>query len=81
MTVKGIADHAEALAVAAALADEFRAGASARDAERRLPREELERPSAFGRLAVTVPAEHGTLPPRHGLLSPPSDGRVPVGSP
>ncbi|MFI7401137.1 SfnB family sulfur acquisition oxidoreductase [Streptomyces sp. NPDC049541] len=54
-----IADDAEALAVAAALAEEFRAGASARDAERRLPREELDRLSASGLLAVTVPAEHG----------------------
>ncbi|MEU6255698.1 SfnB family sulfur acquisition oxidoreductase [Streptomyces sp. NPDC047043] len=54
-----IADDAEALAVAAALAEEFRAGASARDAERRLPRQELDRLSASGLLAVTVPAEHG----------------------
>ncbi|MFF1301971.1 SfnB family sulfur acquisition oxidoreductase [Streptomyces sp. NPDC058307] len=54
-----IADDAEALAVAASLAAEFRAGASARDAERRLPREELDRLSASGLLAVTVPAEHG----------------------
>ncbi|MFC9843544.1 SfnB family sulfur acquisition oxidoreductase [Streptomyces sp. NPDC060223] len=59
MTAKVIADDVEALAVAAALADEFRAGASARDATRRLPREELERLSASGLLAVTVPAEHG----------------------
>ncbi|MFJ9152286.1 SfnB family sulfur acquisition oxidoreductase [Streptomyces sp. NPDC102270] len=54
-----IADDAEALAVAASLAAEFRVGASARDAERRLPREELDRLSASGLLAVTVPAEHG----------------------
>ncbi|WP_399137833.1 SfnB family sulfur acquisition oxidoreductase [Streptomyces sp. NBUA17] len=54
-----IADDAEALAVAAALADEFRPGASARDAERRLPRAELDRLSASGLLAVTVPADHG----------------------
>ncbi|MGW2516792.1 SfnB family sulfur acquisition oxidoreductase [Streptomyces sp. NPDC001617] len=54
-----IADDAEALAVAAALAEEFRAGAATRDAERRLPREELDRLSASGLLAVTVPAEHG----------------------
>ncbi|MGW2782430.1 SfnB family sulfur acquisition oxidoreductase [Streptomyces populi] len=59
MTAKVIADDAEALAVAAALADEFRVGASARDAERRLPHEELERLSASGLLAVTVPAGHG----------------------
>ncbi|QEU77908.1 SfnB family sulfur acquisition oxidoreductase [Streptomyces subrutilus] len=39
--------------------EEFRAGACARDAERRLPRAELDRLSASGLLAVTVPAEHG----------------------
>ncbi|MEU1168303.1 SfnB family sulfur acquisition oxidoreductase, partial [Streptomyces sp. NPDC005921] len=50
---------ARALAVAAALADTFRAGAAARDTERRLPRAELDRLSASGLLAVTVPAEHG----------------------
>jgi SfnB family sulfur acquisition oxidoreductase len=54
-----IADAAEALAVAAALAEEFRADADARDAERRLPRAELDRLSASGLLAVTVPADHG----------------------
>nr|WP_086772823.1 SfnB family sulfur acquisition oxidoreductase [Streptomyces bobili] len=59
MTAHVIADDAEALAVAAALADEFRSGAAERDAERRLPRTELDRLSASGLLAVTVPAEHG----------------------
>ncbi|MER5993749.1 SfnB family sulfur acquisition oxidoreductase [Streptomyces viridosporus] len=59
MTAHVIADDAEALAVAAALAEEFRAGAGARDAGRRLPREEVARLSASGLLAVTVPAEHG----------------------
>ncbi|AZP15710.1 SfnB family sulfur acquisition oxidoreductase [Streptomyces aquilus] len=59
MTAHVIADDAEALAVAAALADEFRAGASARDTERRLPRAELDRLSTSGLLAVTVPADHG----------------------
>ena len=59
MSAHVIADDAEALTVAAALAEEFRAGASARDAERRLPRAELDRLSASGLLAVTVPAEHG----------------------
>ncbi|GGM07789.1 SfnB family sulfur acquisition oxidoreductase [Streptomyces fumigatiscleroticus] len=59
MSAHVIADDAEALAVAAALAEEFRAGASTRDAERRLPRPELDRLSASGLLAVTVPAEHG----------------------
>ncbi|MGW2824714.1 SfnB family sulfur acquisition oxidoreductase [Streptomyces sp. NPDC001443] len=59
MTAHVIADDAEALAVAAALADEFRAGAADRDRERRLPTAELARLSASGLLAVTVPAEHG----------------------
>ncbi|MGI5400810.1 SfnB family sulfur acquisition oxidoreductase [Streptomyces sp. CA-135486] len=54
-----IADDAETLTVAAALAAEFRTGAAERDAERRLPRAELDRLSASGLLAVTVPAEHG----------------------
>ncbi|MFJ4649341.1 SfnB family sulfur acquisition oxidoreductase [Streptomyces bobili] len=59
VTAHVIADDAEAVAVAAALADEFRSGAAERDAERRLPRTELDRLSASGLLAVTVPAEHG----------------------
>jgi SfnB family sulfur acquisition oxidoreductase len=69
VTAKVIADDVEALAVAAALAEEFRAGASARDAERRLPREELERLSASGLLAVTVPAEHGGADVRQETLA------------
>ncbi|MFE4964552.1 SfnB family sulfur acquisition oxidoreductase [Streptomyces sp. NPDC056660] len=59
MTAHVITDEAEALAVAAALAAEFRAGAAERDAERRLPRAELDRLSASGLLAVTVPAGYG----------------------
>ncbi|MFE6823211.1 SfnB family sulfur acquisition oxidoreductase [Streptomyces sp. NPDC057690] len=59
MSAHVIADDAEALAVAASLAEEFRAGACARDTERRLPRAELDRLSASGLLAVTVPADHG----------------------
>ncbi|QKV91797.1 SfnB family sulfur acquisition oxidoreductase [Streptomyces sp. NA02950] len=54
-----IADDAEALAVAARLAEEFRAGAAERDAARRLPRAELDRLSASGLPAVTIPAGHG----------------------
>ncbi|MFJ2829629.1 SfnB family sulfur acquisition oxidoreductase [Streptomyces sp. NPDC087263] len=69
MTAKVIADDVEALAVAAALADEFRAGASARDAERRLPRAELERLSASGLLAVTVPAAYGGADVRQETLA------------
>ncbi|AWT47307.1 MULTISPECIES: SfnB family sulfur acquisition oxidoreductase [Streptomyces] len=59
MSAHVIVDDAEALAVAATLAEEFRAGASARDAERRLPHAEVDRLSASGLLAVTVPAAHG----------------------
>ncbi|AXI77193.1 SfnB family sulfur acquisition oxidoreductase [Peterkaempfera bronchialis] len=54
-----IADDAEALAVAARLADEFRAGAAERDRDRRLPYAEVERLSASGLLGITVPAAHG----------------------
>ncbi|WP_413802204.1 SfnB family sulfur acquisition oxidoreductase [Streptomyces iranensis] len=54
-----IADDTEALKVAAALAEEFRTGAAERDAQRRLPRAELDRLSASGLLAITVPAGHG----------------------
>ncbi|MGV9247310.1 SfnB family sulfur acquisition oxidoreductase [Streptomyces sp. NPDC003710] len=54
-----IADDAEALAVAAELAADFRKGAAERDARRRLPHTELERLSASGLLAVTVPARFG----------------------
>ncbi|MGW3417879.1 SfnB family sulfur acquisition oxidoreductase [Streptomyces phaeochromogenes] len=69
MSAKLIADDAEALAVAAALADEFRAEASLRDAERRLPREELDRLSDSGLLAVTVPVEHGGADVRQETLA------------
>ncbi|MGW2330431.1 SfnB family sulfur acquisition oxidoreductase [Streptomyces sp. NPDC001700] len=54
-----IADDAEALEAAAKLAEEFRTGAAGRDAERTLPRAELDRLSASGLLAITVPAGHG----------------------
>ncbi|MFD9002560.1 SfnB family sulfur acquisition oxidoreductase [Streptomyces sp. NPDC059582] len=59
MSVHVISDDAEAVAVATVLADEFRAGASERDLARRLPHAEVDRLSASGLLAVTVPAEHG----------------------
>ncbi|MFD8158512.1 SfnB family sulfur acquisition oxidoreductase [Streptomyces malaysiensis] len=54
-----IADDTEALKVAAALAEEFRTGAAERDARRRLPRAELDRLSASGLPAITVPARYG----------------------
>lgn len=64
-----IADDAEALAVAAELAAEFRTGAAERDAERRLPHAEVGRLSASGLLAVTVPAEHGGADVRQETLA------------
>ncbi|MFI6350078.1 SfnB family sulfur acquisition oxidoreductase [Streptomyces sp. NPDC050560] len=54
-----IASDAEALAVAARLADAFRPGAARRDAERLLPREEMARLTASGLLGVTVPRSCG----------------------
>ncbi|MEZ7124932.1 SfnB family sulfur acquisition oxidoreductase [Nonomuraea sp. AD125B] len=54
-----IADDAEALATARELAAGFAEGAAARDAERRLPEPELDRLSASGLLAVTVPRAYG----------------------
>ncbi|WP_329139216.1 SfnB family sulfur acquisition oxidoreductase [Streptomyces sp. NBC_01476] len=54
-----IADDAEALAVAARFAEEFRTGAAERDAGRLLPRAELDRLSASGLLGITVPRGHG----------------------
>ncbi|GHK01312.1 SfnB family sulfur acquisition oxidoreductase [Streptomyces sp. Y2F8-2] len=68
-TAHVIADDSEALVVAAALADDFRAGASRRDADRTLPREELDRLSTSGLLAVTVPAEHGGADVTTGTLA------------
>jgi SfnB family sulfur acquisition oxidoreductase len=54
-----ITDEEQALAVAAELADAFRAGAAKRDAERELPRAELDRLSATGLLGITVPGAYG----------------------
>ncbi|SBU88110.1 sulfur acquisition oxidoreductase, SfnB family [Streptomyces sp. Ncost-T6T-1] len=59
LTARVIRDDAEALRTAAELAEEFRPGASGRDARRELPRAELDRLTATGLLAVTVPAEYG----------------------
>lgn len=64
-----IADDTEALAVAAELAGDFRKGAAERDARRRLPRAELERLSASGLLAVTVPARSGGADVRADTLA------------
>ncbi|MFJ2671886.1 SfnB family sulfur acquisition oxidoreductase [Streptomyces sp. NPDC087525] len=64
-----IADDTEARTVAAALADEFRAGAARRDAGRVLPREELARLSASGLLGITVPRSHGGADVSAGTLA------------
>lgn len=64
-----VRDDAEALALAAELAAEFRTGAAARDAERRLPHAELDRLSASGLLGVTVPAAFGGAGVRHTTLA------------
>ncbi|MEV5354993.1 SfnB family sulfur acquisition oxidoreductase [Streptomyces sp. NPDC093516] len=68
-TAHVIADDAEALAVAAALAAEFRKGAAERDAHRRLPHAEVERLSASGLLAVSVPAGFGGADVGAGTLA------------
>ncbi len=56
---------AEAVDVAEALAAEFAVGAADRDRHRQLPFHEMDRLSASGLLAITVPAEYGgaDLPP------------------
>ena len=64
-----IRDDAEAIAVARSLAEEFRRGAAARDRERILPREEIERFSASGLWAITVPREHGGAAVSAGTLA------------
>ncbi|SMQ13802.1 sulfur acquisition oxidoreductase, SfnB family [Streptomyces sp. Ag82_O1-12] len=64
-----IADDAEALAVAAELAAEFRKEAAERDARRRLPHAELERLSVSGLPAVSVPAEFGGADVGAGTLA------------
>ncbi|KQT52467.1 MULTISPECIES: SfnB family sulfur acquisition oxidoreductase [unclassified Aureimonas] len=54
-----IGDDAEALDVARRLAADFAVGAAQRDAERRLPFEEIERYTASGLGGITIPREHG----------------------
>lgn len=56
-----IASEAEALQAAQALADEWRVDAAARDHERRLPWQEIERHTASGLGAITVPRAYGGL--------------------
>jgi len=56
-----IADEAQALQLAEALAAEFAIGAAERDRQRLLPWDEIERYSASGLLAITVPRQYGGL--------------------
>jgi len=60
-----ITSATEALAVARSLAADFAEGAADRDRHRELPYREVERLSASGLLAITVPAADGgaDLPP------------------
>ncbi|GAS95171.1 acyl-CoA dehydrogenase [Mycolicibacterium canariasense] len=56
-----IADADQALAVAAELAEEFAAGAAARDAGRELPHDPVRSLKEAGLLALSVPVEHGGI--------------------
>ena len=68
-TAHRIASEEEALAVARTLAAEFEGGASRRDYERALPHEELDRLSASGLLAITVPADYGGIDVSNAVLA------------
>ena len=68
-TAYRIASEEEALAVARKLAAEFAVGASRRDYERALPHTELDRLSASGLLAITVPAEYGGIDVSNAVLA------------
>jgi SfnB family sulfur acquisition oxidoreductase len=57
--VRRIRDDAEAIDAARTLAEAFRAGASARDRERLLPWDELDRWSESGLGGITVPKAYG----------------------
>lgn len=57
--VRVIADDAQALETARALARDFAGDASLRDRDRRLPWDELDRYSRSGLWGITVPKEHG----------------------
>jgi SfnB family sulfur acquisition oxidoreductase len=52
-------DDAEAIAVAAELAERFKAGASERDRERRLPWDEVAHYTASGLGGITIPRDYG----------------------
>jgi len=56
-----ISSEAEALQIAATLAEEFRTSAAERDRDRLLPWDEIERYTASGLWAITVPKAYGGL--------------------
>jgi SfnB family sulfur acquisition oxidoreductase len=64
-----IADDAEAIAIARALAREFAGGAVARDRERTLPIDEVERASQAGLWAITIPKQYGGAGVSAGTLA------------
>ena len=67
--VRRIADDAQALAAARALADAFAPGAARRDRERVLPWDELDQWSESGLGAITVPREYGGADVSHATLA------------
>lgn len=67
--VRRIADDAQALNVARELAAGFADGAAQRDRERILPWNELERWSASGLGAITIPREYGGTGVSHATLA------------
>ena len=69
VAARRISSEEEALAVARSLAAEFEADASRRDDERALPFAELNRLSASGLLAITVPAEYGGIDVSNAVLA------------
>lgn len=58
-TVSGIASAADAVTLAERLSSQFAAEASARDADRGLPRQQVRTLKDSGLLALSVPAEYG----------------------
>lgn len=69
LTIHRIADDAEALHVARELATVFADGAARRDRERILPWAELDRWSASGLGAITIPREFGGADVSHATLA------------
>ena len=64
-----IADDAQAIAAAHALAQRLAQGAAERDRERRLPRDEIEWFSQSGLWAITVPKAYGGAGVSHVTLT------------